>query len=52
MGYSKTEIHEFKNGSNMVLFPDLTEDERAARQEKLKKAAERFMKAVERVKGE
>lgn len=52
MRYSKTEIQEFKNGVNIIHFPDLTEDERANRQEQLKKAAERFLKAVERMKGE
>lgn len=52
MGYSKTEVQEFKNGVNIVHFPDLNEDERAARQEQLKKAAERFMKHIERAKGE
>ena len=50
--YSKTEIHGFKNGSNIVHFPNLTEDERAARNEQLKKAAERFMKAVESAQGD
>lgn len=50
MGYSKTEVQEFRNGVNIVHFPDLTEEERANRNEQLKKAAERFMKQIERRK--
>lgn len=48
VGYSKTEVQEFKDGVNVVHFPDLTEEEKAERNEQLKKAAERFMKQVER----
>nr|DAT39256.1 MAG TPA: hypothetical protein [Bacteriophage sp.] len=47
MGYSKTIVQEFKNGVNVIHFPDLTEDERARRQEQLYNAAERFLKVVE-----
>lgn len=50
MGYSRTEVQEFKNGKNIVHFPDLTEEERAKRQKQLEQAAIRFMKAVERVR--
>lgn len=47
MGYSKTITQEFQNGVNIVHFPDLTEEERKKRQERLVKAAERFLKHVE-----
>lgn len=48
MRYSKTEVQEFKNGVNVIHFPDLTEEERENRKEQLKKATARFMAAVER----
>lgn len=50
MKYSRTEIHEFPNGVNIVYFPDLTEEERAARKEQLIRAARDLMMAVEATK--
>lgn len=51
MEYSRTEIQEFANGVNIIHFPNLTEEEKAYRQIKLKKAAERLLKAAEKAKG-
>lgn len=44
--YKETKTFEFSNCTVRVHIPDLTEDERTARQKKLYEAAERFMKSV------
>lgn len=48
--YSKTIIQKFDNGVNIVHIPDLTDEERARRQEQLRRAAEQLLKEAERVR--
>lgn len=46
--YSKTIVQEFDNGVNIIHIPDLTDEERARRQQQLRRTAEHFLKALER----
>lgn len=50
MTYTKGEVIESKNGTTTVYHPDISDEERARRQDELHKAAARFLRAVERGK--
>lgn len=45
--YTKGEVIESKNGTTTVYHPDISDEERAKRQDELHKAAARFLRSVE-----
>lgn len=47
--YTKGEVIESKNGTTTVYHPDISDEERAKRQEELRRAAVRFMREVAKV---